>query len=1090
LLRRLIILNKKILLTLLILLAAVLTVGAISASDVNVTDSYATDLVDDTSDVSVPLENTADSSEISVSSDSNVDNDSSKVSLSSEEVLESEDSNTLSTDSAINDTLSSDNGVAAVSASNKDAAGDSNVSSKIDVSKSVTAKDVTKYYKGSTKYTATFLDEYGKALANSNVKITVNGVAYTKKTNAKGVVSFTVNLKPGTYKVVAANPATGYSLTTTFKVLSTIEASDISKVYTDSRKFSAKFLKSNGKALANKYVKFRINGKTYKVKTDSKGVAKLSLKTLKKGTYKITSYNADGLSKTNKVKVVKSVATSLTTSTYTFLKSDSKTVKVKLLNKFGYAPGKGKVIKFKINGKTYSKKTNSNGIASLKLPSLKKGSYTVKYTFAGNAFYKKSTASDRVVVITTKNPTFTVKSPTTFTSGSSSTFKVAVTAGGVPLYKKTITFSIDGKTYKKTTNSKGIASVSPKLGVGKHAVTYSIAKDSKINAKKGSSTITVKEKSSALHKAYWLYAEDMDSVSLSDLSSKGITDIILNFKAYEKCGKSGLESWIATANSNGIKVHMWVQAFYNKTTSWVNPVKDGSENTAYFQQKINEAKTYAALKGLAGIHLDYLRYSGESSYNNAAYQNEGGTEAITSFTNQIISAVKSINSNLIVSAALMPETTSSARYYGQDYDELSKSLDVVIPMIYKGNYGKDSSWITSTTKWYVENSKGADVWTGIQTYVSDKNTTKLSTSALTKDINAALSGGASGVVLFRYGISNSVNFNALSAADSSVKTISIKNVVAGATNLKNFYDTNKRLPNTVTVAGYEFTLPEFLYVMSKAIYQIGNSNTQLISIISGVSNPSSPSGDSIDSKDLQKADYLTVANNVANFISSNGIAPNYASSSLGNIIYSELVDSFSRILAFYRTDSRLPEYVTISYASSTSSGSSSSASVSGTGLNEKNTVTDLTAYLKSSTNCQVNNAAIKKVVNSLTSGLTSNLAKAKAIFNYVRDTLSYSFYYNTKYGAAGTLSAKKGNCVDHSHLLVAMFRTAGLAARYVHGTCKFTSGNTYGHVWAQVLVDGKWYVADATSSKNSLGSVSNWNTNSFTLKGIYASLSF
>ena len=74
--------------------------------------------------------------------------------------------------------------------------------------------------------------------------------------------------------------------------------------------------------------------------------------------------------------------------------------------------------------------------------------------------------------------------------------------------------------------------------------------------------------------------------------------------------------------------------------------------------------------------------------------------------------------------------------------------------------------------------------------------------------------------------------------------------------------------------------------------------------------------------------------------------------------------------------------------------------------------------------------------------------------------------------------------------LVAMFRTAGLAARYVHGSCTFTSGSTYGHVWAQVLVDGKWICADATSSKNSLGKISNWNTKSFTLKGIYTSLSF
>ena len=38
--------------------------------------------------------------------------------------------------------------------------------------------------------------------------------------------------------------------------------------------------------------------------------------------------------------------------------------------------------------------------------------------------------------------------------------------------------------------------------------------------------------------------------------------------------------------------------------------------------------------------------------------------------------------------------------------------------------------------------------------------------------------------------------------------------------------------------------------------------------------------------------------------------------------------------------------------------------------------------------------------------------------------------------------------------------------------------------------DGKWYVADATSSKNYIGSISNWNTKSFTLKSISAGISF
>ena len=153
---------------------------------------------------------------------------------------------------------------------------------------------------------------------------------------------------------------------------------------------------------------------------------------------------------------------------YTFLKKDTKRIKVKLLNSLGYAPGKGKIIKFKVNGKTYSRKTNSKGVATLKLPSLKAGAYTVKYSFAGSKLYKKSSASNKLFVITTKNPTFTVKSTTIFNYGSNTQFKVALTAGKVPLAKRTVTFTLDGKSYTKTTNSKGIASLTIKLPVGKY----------------------------------------------------------------------------------------------------------------------------------------------------------------------------------------------------------------------------------------------------------------------------------------------------------------------------------------------------------------------------------------------------------------------------------------------------------------------------------------------------------------------------------------------------------------------------------------------------------------------------------------------
>ena len=122
-------------------------------------------------------------------------------------------------------------------------------------------------------------------------------------------------------------------------------------------------------------------------------------------------------------------------------------------------------------------------------------------------------------------------------------------------------------------------------------------------------------------------------------------------------------------------------------------------------------------------------------------------------------------------------------------------------------------------------------------------------------------------------------------------------------------------------------------------------------------------------------------------------------------------------------------------------------------------------------------SSIKKLANSITKKYKTKLEKAVAVFNYVRDNLDYQYYYNTRKGAAKTLKTKSGNCCDHANLLVALSRAAGLPARYSNSKyCVFNSGLRSGHVWAQIYVDGTWYSADATSYRNTLGHVANWNT--------------
>jgi len=160
-------------------------------------------------------------------------------------------------------------------------------------------------------------------------------------------------------------------------------------------------------------------------------------------------------------------------------------------------------------------------------------------------------------------------------------------------------------------------------------------------------------------------------------------------------------------------------------------------------------------------------------------------------------------------------------------------------------------------------------------------------------------------------------------------------------------------------------------------------------------------------------------------------------------------------------------------------------------LNDTYIKESLKKYLSSSKNCQIGNKEIKALAKKLTSTLKSDFDKGKKLFNWVRDNIQYKKYRNTRRGAVKTLQSKKGNCVDQSHLLVALSRAAGIPARYVKGDkCRFTTGYVSGHIWTQILVGNKWVVADPTSSRNSFGKIKNWNTKNYVLCGKYSSISF
>jgi len=198
---------------------------------------------------------------------------------------------------------------------------------------------------------------------------------------------------------------------------------------------------------------------------------------------------------------------------------------------------------------------------------------------------------------------------------------------------------------------------------------------------------------------------------------------------------------------------------------------------------------------------------------------------------------------------------------------------------------------------------------------------------------------------------------------------------------------------------------------------------------------------------------------------------------VNGLTLAQLKDGVSRVQAFYMNNGRLPNYV--SYGTRKIPISTFKKNIATQGLKIDTSMKPLTIT-----------SSIPALAKSLTASSTSAYDKAVKIFSWVRDNITYSFYYNTKYGASGTLQSRTGNCVDSTHLLIALARSAGISARYVHGTCQFLSGTWYGHVWAQLYVNGKWTVADATSYRNTLGVIKNWNTATYKLNGIYNTLPF
>jgi parallel beta-helix repeat protein len=403
------------------------------------------------------------------------------------------------------------------------------------------------YPNSNQELVATLKDSNGKAIAGETLSFKINSRIINSTTDGNGQAKIKISeSKEGTYAVTVSYAgdgdidyyASGASATVTVKKQSVeIISSNLNMIPKMAEYFSVTFKDGSGNPLANQKVTFKVNGKTYNKYTDNKGVAKVKLKFNKnKKTYKISvkfagSNQYKSVSKTNKITVKYSSKTAkLSSPTVTIPPKTSKSYTVSLKDANGNAISKQKVT-VKINGKKYAKKTNSKGQIQIKVKFFKLKSFKVTASYKGSKIYKKSSSSGKIKVA--KTTTKITAPAVSVTPKQSKTYTVTLKADNKGLSKQKLTIKVNGKTYTKTTDSKGQASISVNFADEKsYPVTINYKGTGIYKASKATGKIDVSKITSQIESYNRTYSKDSTpdfEITLKDKSGNALANQKVSF---------------------------------------------------------------------------------------------------------------------------------------------------------------------------------------------------------------------------------------------------------------------------------------------------------------------------------------------------------------------------------------------------------------------------------------------------------------------------------------------------------------------------------------------------------------------------------
>lgn len=476
---------------------------------------------------------------------------------------------------------------------------------------------------------------------------------------------------------------------------------------------------------------------------------------------------------------------------------------------------------------------------------------------------------------------------------------------------KLVQFTLSGKTYNATTDSNGKASLSVSLAAGTYLLKIYFAGDDALNGstrtidlKVTANTPSITVGSTTVIRGKYLY------VYLKDKNGKAMANqkvtIKINGKTYEK-----------TTNSNGraaLKIKLTGSKYSTKVYFYKSGIYSAASKS--FTLTISDNKPKITVANATVIRGKYLYvYLKDKS---------GSVMASKKVTIRINGKnyVKTTNSN--GRAALKIKLTGSKYaakvyfYKSGVYSYSSKSFTLNIAnnkpsftiansTVVKGNYLY--VYLKDKAGSVMANQKVAVKLNG-KTYAMTTN----SNGRIALKVTLAAKKYTTNLNFYKTGVysASSKSFTLNVVNDNSKN--SVANIMAAATKVRNYVNSYKRLPETVTVGSYKISIEEFSYLMSESIVGLNKGSISSVKILEGIQDVES-GGDSMNAK-IYKEQYVDLANRAMTYIQNNKVPARYAAaysssnSKIGNAGFDLYTYCFAKILVFYDANKYLPNYCT------------------------------------------------------------------------------------------------------------------------------------------------------------------------------------